>query len=140
MTNRRAFLRMAGAAPLAAKAVAEQAAASMSGMEISGLASNALRSGGIGVPPAASEEDWAKKALDFLTQHGIPEWKEREIRRRHAHVYTLDPDIAAKKSWSMAVKIATQRSRNIEREMNGLFDRASDMEGSRFRQKYGYWL
>lgn len=107
------------AAPLAAKVVADEAIAEATGVKTFGWFPNANPMSG---PQGASssgtgplqEKPWVK-ALRFFKSNGLPDWKLRSLRDEARSVHVLDPDIAAKKSWSMAVKIQEQRERNFQR-------------------------
>lgn len=70
-----------------------------------------LGQGPVGIDPFVAAETYVKT-------FGIPAHIEAQIREGEAAVYNLDPDIAAKRSWSMCVKIVTQRQRNIQRALD----------------------
>src|SRR5438132_75451 len=55
------------------------------------------------------------QAKQWLRITGIPDALLQRIKKDCDRVSSLDPDIAAKRSWSMAVKVITQRERNIQR-------------------------
>ena len=57
------------------------------------------------------------RAADYVKAFGVPEALEFEMRDRARQVGALDPDIACKASWSMSVKLMTQRERNYQREV-----------------------
>lgn len=143
MTSRRSFLRVLGltpvAAPLAAKAAADKAAS-----DLIGLGSMPSPSPGYGISggsPVQTVQDWKTKVLRFLSSATLPDWVEEELRYRNRFVGYIDPDIACKRSWSLNVKIATQRDRNIERSR--LEVREGPRRGLRsreFEEKYGVWI
>lgn len=141
--SRRSILKLLGvapaAAPLAAKAAADKAIGDMAGI---GLLPNAPPYVGIsGSPQPLGADDWKKKVLRFLMNPTLPSWFEDDVRHRNWQVGYLDPDIASKRSWSMNVKIATQRQRNIERAKREALD--GPRRGVRqreFEEKYGIWL
>lgn len=145
MTNRRALLKMlrfAPAAPLALKAAADKAIGDLVGISNVGYA-GPPPSGGIsgGAPVSISGDDWKKKVLRFLAKNTLPDWVDEELRLRNRNVGYLDPDIACKRSWSMAVKIATQRERNIQRAKHDALD--GPRRGLRTREleeTYGVWI
>lgn len=118
ITNRRSFFALMGATPLAAKAAADEAMA-----KSVGIVGNGLGGGGFGLPygaPGADGVPFEKRligASDYIKMFGIPEVMEYEIRNSIRCVSCLDPDIACKASWSMSVKIMTQRQRNYAREI-----------------------
>ena len=125
--NRRSFLAWAGVtgagAPLAAKAALDQAAGAVMGTTISGLGG-----GSIGLPaggpaaPMTSEKyvSYGERVHRFgayLQTVGVPKFVEEGLRDQARYVSALDPDIAAKRSWSMSVKIQEQRARNYNRNV-----------------------
>ena len=122
MLGRRRFLHMLGATPLAAKMAADAEVAKLSGIDQRGLsgdfsggASNNEPPSGAGFGEQTPYRERVIKAKNWLRITGMPEVLLAEIREQNRYVSTLDPDIAAKRSWSMAVKVLTQRERNIAR-------------------------
>jgi len=126
--NRRGFLGLLGvgavSAPLAAKAAADSVIAeqmSMGPYGLIGLGNASLGLPGGGPPgqvvdgPYIPYEKRLIGAADYIKIFGLPKHVENEFRDSAKHVYALDPDIACKKSWSMSVKIMTQRQRNYDR-------------------------
>ena len=122
--SRRSFFAFMGTAPLAAKAAADEALAKAAGA----FASNGLGNASLGLPYGGSPpyaggglnvpyEKRLMGAADYIKMFGIPEVMEYEIRDRSRSVNCLDPDIACKASWSMSVKLMTQRQRNYEHEI-----------------------
>jgi hypothetical protein len=123
--SRRTFFGLMGAAPIAAKAAAEAEIAKGAGL----IAWNGLGNGAMGLPygspcepagstgPYISYEKRLMGAADYIKMFGIPEIMDYELRDRSRSVNYLDPDIACKASWSMSVKLMTQRQRNYEREL-----------------------
>jgi hypothetical protein len=116
-----------GAAPLAAKATADAEIAKHAGTwSVEGLGDASLRlaGGSIGSPAVSAENIPYERRLigaaDYIKMFGLPEVIDFELRDRSRYVTALDPDIACKRSWSMSVKIATQRQRNYEREVERL--------------------
>lgn len=120
--KRRSFLQALGlapvAGPLAAKAAADKAIADMAGVQIDGL-----RGGGGGYGPnvapprataSAADIDQFQAAAQYVKTFGLPKFAEAQLRENSRYVGGLDPDIAAKRSWSMSFKIVTQRQRNYE--------------------------
>lgn len=121
--NRRAFFAFMGTAPLAAKAAADEVVAKAAGAFTSnglGNASMGLPYGGLPYGDSGPSIPYEKRligAADYIKMFGIPEVMEYELRDRARSVNALDPDIACKASWSMSVKLMTQRQRNYEREI-----------------------
>ena len=99
---------MFGSAPLAVKAASDKAIAELSGIEANGL-------GGMDVGPPDSQDP--AKLSDHIKLFGFPEIVLEEARRKADYTYSLDPDIACKKTWSLNVKIITQRQRNYEKAL-----------------------
>jgi hypothetical protein len=119
MLNRRKILGMLGvgvaagpaAAKYAANAIGQQGAIAPTTSPFTGYGTEGqspVNTTLQWVDPRPKAQAWWKKAI-------LPEWYEREIRAQTSTIYALDPDIAAKKSWSDSVKIQTQRERNYQR-------------------------
>ena len=88
-----------------------------------------------------TRDAWKKKVLRFLANNALPDWLDDELRERNRYVGYLDPDIAAKRSWSMAVKIATQRERNIARaKTDALNGPRRALRHREFEETYGVWI
>ena len=125
--SRRTFFGLMGSTPLAAKAIADEALAKASGSFVANGLGNASLGLGYGSPGNAPAEMGASAyvpyekrlmgAADYIKMFGIPEVMEYELRDRARCINALDPDIACKASWSMSVKLMTQRQRNYEREV-----------------------
>lgn len=120
--SRRKFTALLGlapaAAPLAAKAAADAGIGQLVG--IRDLAPPvAYGAGGMSAPPSQLD-DYARSqiaAADYVRMFGVPDFVKENTRRNCGYISALDPDIACKRSWSMSVKIATQRQRNYERSI-----------------------
>ncbi len=149
MPSRRSVLQLLGlapvAGPLAAKAATDAAIAEAVG--ISKIASGSgpeflTGAGSINAAPLQSNEaNWQSKVFAFLRQGAIPHWAEEKIRAECRYVPCLDPDIANKRSWSMAVKIQTQRERNVARAMADIRERPRrEMLRNKFAKKWGVWI
>lgn len=85
-----------------------------------------------GPPCSDSTEDYSKRLLgasEYVRTFGFPEVLEFEMRDQARYVSTLDPDIACKTSWSMSVKIMTQRQRNYERNVERVMRSAWQQRG-----------
>jgi hypothetical protein len=122
--DRRKVLSLFSTAPLAVKAASDKAIAELSGIEANGL-------GDSNVPAHTSQDP--TKLSDHIKLFGIPEIFIEEARKDSETVYTLDPDIACKKTWSMNVKIITQRQRNYEKALKGYSTRGE------FARKIKLW-
>lgn len=135
MIARRRFLRLLGlgtaSAPLAAKSVEAEmmSLTSLRGHGVSPLAPGVV---GFGAP-SSMDEDGVNPQLrmaDYLELWGkLPRHVERQVRENANYVQALDPDLAAKRSWSLSVKIADQRQRNYNGlignyKKNGDYERA----------------
>jgi hypothetical protein len=112
--TRRKFFSFVGATPLAAKSALDKNIGQAIGLPaIPGLGTTA------GAPSAQGySDDWTARAIgasNYVKIAGLPAVIEAEIRENARSVYYLDPDIACKRSWSMSVKIMTQRQRNYDR-------------------------
>lgn len=145
MIARRSFLRLFGsgavAAPLAAKAAADKAVADLAGVSLLPNASLAYPSVGGGPPTTSGQDDWKRKALRFLSRPDLPDWYEEVLRERALQVTSIDPDIACKRSWSMSVKIMTQRQRNLERmRKEAIAGPRRSMRLHEFQCDTGIWL
>jgi hypothetical protein len=118
-TSRRSFFALLGATPLAARAAADEAMAKAAGVTVSGIGNGGLGLPYVGLPPedGAAYEKRLIGAADYVKLFGIPEVMDYEARDRARYVNALDPDIACKASWSMSVKLMTQRQRNYAREI-----------------------
>lgn len=123
LANRRRFLSLLGvgaaSAPLAAKAAADAEIA-----KLANIGAYGIQVGGIelpGVPQALQQvysyEQTIVKASDYIKLFGIPDVIKQRIRDNSQYVHGLDVDLASKKSWSMAVKIQEQRTRNYNRQI-----------------------
>ena len=125
-TSRRKFFAIAGSAPLAAKATIDNGIGKLAGMG----PSNGLGMGGLGIQSGLPEgeivqgsgvympyEEKLIKAGEYIKIFGVPDWMEFQMRDNAKYVGALDSDLACKRSWSMAVKIAEQRQRNYNRRI-----------------------
>lgn len=128
MQNRRRFLSLLGvgaaSAPLAAKAVADAEIAKLVGISGQSIASTGigLSGGVVGLPISQGRQSGGLThqqmliaTADYIKAFGIPEVIEVEIRDQAKWISALDPDIACKRSWSMSVKLLSQRERNYQR-------------------------
>jgi hypothetical protein len=144
--SRRSFLRALPAASISAKVAADKAVAEAAGVMPFGRIPTASPIGGGGIPNVGSssglieEKPWMK-ALRFFRGNGLPDWKLRNLRDEARSVYALDPDIAAKKSWSMSVKIQEQRERNFQRLCEQSKRNIVEWgQREEFGEQNGFWL
>jgi hypothetical protein len=108
--DRRTFLRLIGAAPVAVQEVASKMGLSS--------ATDALQASGwvggnnVGVPAHIGHSDWASEALrSFSTP-----FKQREFKERAAQsARILDPDLASLRSVSPSAAYSLQRDRCLDR-------------------------
>lgn len=137
--QRRRFLSFLPALPLAGKALADEAIAKAAGVGASGLGGACAPS--TGYPSAINDgPDNRHRAMAWLRQFGLPDFERAKIWDECRYVHSLDPDIAAKRSWSMSVKILTQRQRNFDRrlaEQFGRFDYSESRDA--FMKTQGWW-
>lgn len=143
--SRRRMFGFLAAAPVAAKAAAQEAAAGLAGMQVGGLVdarnfqavldSSCSMPGGIPLQPVSSA---------IMRAVGIPDWIKRLWQEQARHVNQIDPDIAALQSTSLAGKIAAQRARNYqtieERFWRGLSWEDARSEADAWRKKTGVGL
>lgn len=140
-----ALLGAAPAAPLAAKAMLDKELAVLTGVSpnIAGSIPHAY-----GSPPpqyldatASTGPDAETLAADFFDLFGLPDHIRDQLYERSRPVSYFDPDIAAKRSWSHSVKVATQRERNFaqlkEKMRDGI---AQNRKTKAFKKVTGfYW-
>jgi hypothetical protein len=119
-TTRRKFFGLVAASPLAAKKAADAAA-----QDLVDKSENYL---GYSVPQPnyvdpIHEKRMPAKVIRKMLANGLPDWRIEEIRRDLSH-YTpkLDPDIAAKRSWSLVAKYSAQRERDFEKAVKHSLD------------------
>lgn len=141
--GRRGFLRAIGLSPIAAKKLADKAIADATGFNP--LGADGLNQYGSPGPPLQIDQIAAAKRrsslLSFFRQFGgLPDWEVERIRNETA-VYALDPDIAALRSFSMAVKIGMQRERNIARQVERARGQpAYEQMREEFQKRHGFWF
>ena len=125
MISRRGVAKLLGltpaALPLATKAAVDAEIGGLSGVSSRGAASIAYDSpNGF---PSTSGTDYDKARLaaaDYVKLMGVPDFARETMRRSAGYVGVLDADIAAHRSWSMSVKILTQRERNLDRQIESI--------------------
>lgn len=138
--NRRGFLQVLGGTALAGRKVAEETARKLIGVHIgSGTPliqslGNTLKEEGFAGPIAQSGTDHHRGIVDWqrlrnkAVEAALADKQQRRelesiLYRRYRNVYQLDPDLACNKSFSMAAKLAYQRQRLVENELDrGLED------------------
>ncbi len=115
-TSRRGFFGIfAGAAVGGKKAIA--AAASSLTSEIDALKVGGGYKSGQPMPYDPDDEEiGVKLAPQALRMIGIPDWLKEDWREESREVYSLDPDLAACKSFSLSAKINLQRDRNYAKQ------------------------
>lgn len=107
--QRRSFLKMLGLSPLAAKAAVESEQMHQAGITQVGQYPTATN-----LPPGETVDPSIIRAL--MDAAFRAEW-ESALYQQNRSVYFLDHDLANKRSFSLAAKIAFQRQRNVERQM-----------------------
>lgn len=130
--GRRRFFGLMGAAPLAAKAAADEAIAKAAGLGPASQGVGMTDAGSAALAPRApyiSHEARIRKISSHIKLFGLPTHAENELRQHCYQVQALDPDIACKKSWSMSVKIMTQRERNFQAAVARMRDEPAKWEG-----------
>jgi hypothetical protein len=125
MIGRRSVLKLLGlapaAAPLAAKAAADAEIAKLTGINVGASAGFYPTHPGPGGSLGFDEYNKLKiAAAGYSEVGGIPEFVREQLWRNAQYVSYLDPDLASKRSWSMAVKIQTQRERNFQRQLESV--------------------
>lgn len=134
MIARRRFLKLMGvgsaAAPMAAKAAAEQEALKLTqfGKGNAALLSSMAEAGPGGVSWTTPQKQYDNAAA-YVKLFGMPAHVEKSVRERASYVQWLDHDIASKRSWSLAYKVLVQRERNFASYMQsyaeiGWYERA----------------
>lgn len=130
--SRRGFLRLLGASSLAAKQALDKEVAAVALGGDKPLAPYSLLAAAHG----GEDDDFtANKAAQlhvvarYFNTVGIPEFAEKELRAQTQYVTVLDPDLAAKRSWSMSVKIQEQRERNYQRKVEAIGAQAAWFSG-----------
>jgi hypothetical protein len=122
--NRRRFFGAIAAAPAAAKVAADQAVAELARAQLPGGAilggSGGLYGGNAGVygaPMAMQQFDGASAMRRLLSDpQALAEYRSLLFERNRT-ISQIDPDIACHRSFSLNAKIAFQRQRNVEREL-----------------------
>lgn len=122
--NRRSFFGVAVASPFAAKEAAKKmieeaaAAAQATQMQAGGISyySDSLYTG----VSTSSVGGPMKSLWEAIQDMGVPDWKRSDLREDARRSRTLDPDIAAMKSFSLNAKMRMQWERNF----NTLIERA----------------
>lgn len=122
--KRRAFLRVLGFSPIAARVAAKEAAANLGGIVVNngstvGIAVNQLHGvGNVGSPattagPSINLTRAQVRAAKLIP--GVRDQLRSVLFEEHRRVYAIDPDIAVHRSFSLNAMIAYQRQRNVQR-------------------------
>lgn len=137
--SRRSFTKFLGLAPLAVKAASDAEIAKS--MELANGAGPFQYS----ITPLSHSlpsTDYLKvktAAAQYIEHFGVPDFVLESSRRNAQYVGRLDPDLAAKKSWSMSVKILTQRERNLARNIKSFKHAAWQAQRASIFQKLTGW-
>lgn len=109
--NRRKFLGVAAASPLAAKEIAQKAIEEAQ-LQASGIS---FYNDSIYTGIAEHEPSPDMRTLwEAIRELGVPEWKREDLREDAKRCRTLDPDIAGMKSLPLNSKMRMQWDRNYE--------------------------
>ena len=108
--NRRSFFGVAVASPFAAKEAALKAIETASTMQSSGISyhNDSLYTG----ISTSSVNGPMRSLWDAIRDMGVPDWKREDLREDSRRSRTLDPDLAAMKSFSLSTKMRMQWQRN----------------------------
>jgi hypothetical protein len=113
--KRRGFLKLMGAAPIAAPVMAKEAAANMvAELPITGAKIGASLSPSQPGGPPPSNIGWAVKDLRRLFTMSA---QELARRKQLTSVHTLDADLASLRSIALWKRVQMQRDRNFERDI-----------------------
>ncbi|MHA1164772.1 MAG: hypothetical protein ACTSP0_04220 [Alphaproteobacteria bacterium] len=109
--DRRKFLGVAAASPLAAKEMAKRAMQEAQ-MQASGISmyGDSLYTG---IPTSDPLPDM-RTLWEAIGELGMPDWKREDLRDDAKRSRTLDPDIASMRSLSLNAKMRRQWERNYE--------------------------
>lgn len=144
--TKRGFLKLLSGAAFGGKKVVETAAAEavkLAGVDGSGFgyAHSPFIGGSVGPilanegPVNAREAVWKQ----MLRSGSLPSWKVNEIKEETDRVYSLDPDLATFRSFSLAAKVHIQRQRQYDRAIASARKRL-DLDDLReaFLKKHGF--
>ena len=109
--DRRKFLGVAAASPLAAKEMAKRAMeeAQMQATSISTYSDSLYT----GIPSSDPLPDM-RSLWEAIGELGVPDWKREDLREDAKRNRTLDPDIASMRSLSLNAKMRRQWKRNYD--------------------------
>lgn len=110
--NRRSFFGVAVASPFAAKEAAKKMIEEGAQMQAGGISyySDSLYTG----VSTSSVGGPVKSLWEAIKDIGVPDWKRADLREDARRSRTLDPDIAAMKSFSLNAKLRKQWERNYD--------------------------
>ena len=116
--NRRSFFGVAVASPFAAKEAAKKAIEQAATLQSSGVS---YYNDSIYTGISTSSVNGPMRSLwEAIRDMGVPDWKREDLREDSRRSRTLDPDLAAMKSFSLSAKMRMQWQRNY----NLLIERA----------------
>jgi hypothetical protein len=115
--TRRNIAKLLGIAA-ASPAKAAESVAQGFGFPVAGIGAS-LQQNFNEMPPFPSANEEVEKnvylsAANYVMAFGMPDFVEADLRGRANDVHHIDYDIAIKRSWSLSVKVATQRERNYK--------------------------
>lgn len=153
---RRGFLKLLPAAGFAGKLAAEDAAKQLSGLGSTGFPQNAgggWAVEGLGCAPnqpapislsqgSAISIDARRRIIQRVLR--IPKLRgelESILYEDQRHVGYIDPDLAAKRSFSLAAKVTFQRQRNVERALqNQVYQDSPYQQVERWTERVLKWV
>ena len=110
--NRRSFFGVAIASPFAAKEAAMKAIEQASQLQPSGVS---YYNDSIYTGISTSSVNGPMRSLwDAIRDMGVPDWKNEDLREDSRRSRTLDPDLAAMKSFALSAKMRMQWQRNYD--------------------------
>lgn len=108
--NRRSFFGVAVASPFAAKEAAKKVIEQAATMQASGVS---YYNDSIYTGISTSSVNGPMRSLwEAIRDMGVPDWKREDLREDSRRSRTLDPDLAAMKSFSLSTKMRMQWQRN----------------------------
>ncbi len=115
--NRRGFLRLIAAAPVAAPVIAREAA-QKAGVGVVGLGVGQFATGSAGNPSPSSSHDEREWLTGWCKRVFSADWEAEKRREGKGWMPSrLDPDLASSRSLSLSAALRIQQDRDIERRI-----------------------